>query len=152
MPRPCCCRRVAGMPRCVLFKPCGVPAASLQEVTLQVDELEAICLTDFRGLYQAKAAAAMGVSRQTLGRIVESARRKVAEALTQGKALRIEGGKVSTAVARTIRCRDCRHEWPLRAGAVPPCKCPKCESRNVCCMGGPRSRKEGRRRQPQPVN
>ena len=57
-----------------------------------MDELEALRLADLESLYQEQAAGRMKVSRQTFGRIVESARRKVAEALVEGKALRIDGG------------------------------------------------------------
>lgn len=57
------------------------------------DELEAVRLADMEGQYQEKAAKAMEVSRATFGRIVESARRKIVEALVLGKALKIEGGK-----------------------------------------------------------
>jgi uncharacterized protein len=62
----------------------------LEEVCLSLDELEAIRLADFEGLYHEEAAGRMKVSRQTLGRILSQARRKVAEALIEGKALKIE--------------------------------------------------------------
>ena len=64
----------------------------LEYVALTVDELEAIRLADLEGLYQEQAAAHMNVSRQTFGRILEAAHKKVAEALVHGKALSIEGG------------------------------------------------------------
>ena len=57
---------------------------------LSLDEIEAIRLADYEGLYQEEAAARMKISRQTLGRILNEAHRKVAEALIQGKALKIE--------------------------------------------------------------
>jgi predicted DNA-binding protein (UPF0251 family) len=60
-------------------------------VTLRCDEAESVRLADLQGLYQADAANRMGVSRQTFGRIVESARRKIADAIINGKCLRIEG-------------------------------------------------------------
>ncbi len=131
MSRPCCCRRVAGVPRCALFKPAGVPAASLEKVVLKVDELEAIRLTDLEGLYQEEAASRMRVSRQTLARIVESARKKVAEALVQGKALQIEGGVVEMAQVRTFKCYECQHVWDLPFGTGRPAGCPQCKSRNI---------------------
>jgi predicted DNA-binding protein (UPF0251 family)/predicted Fe-Mo cluster-binding NifX family protein len=65
------------------------------EVILTFDEAEAIRLADLEGLYQQAAAQRMGVSRQTFGRIVESARAKTADALLNGKKLRIEGGAVA---------------------------------------------------------
>ena len=94
MPRPRQCRRVAQLPQATFFKPRGVPLRVLQQVGLTVDELEALRLADLEGLYQEEAAGRMNVSRQTFGRIVEAARRKVADALVNGKALSIEGGPV----------------------------------------------------------
>jgi predicted DNA-binding protein (UPF0251 family)/predicted Fe-Mo cluster-binding NifX family protein len=77
-----------------VMKPAGVPARDLEVVTLGLDEAEAIRLADLEGLYQEAAARSMGVSRPTFGRIVESARRKVADAVLNGKALRVEGGEI----------------------------------------------------------
>jgi predicted DNA-binding protein (UPF0251 family) len=80
----------------------------LEDVTVTVDELEAIRLADLEGLYQEEAAKKMDVSRQTFGRIVESAHRKIAEALVTGKALKIEGGEIEmTTLLRKFRCTDC---------------------------------------------
>jgi predicted DNA-binding protein (UPF0251 family) len=62
----------------------------LKEVALATDEWEAIRLADAEGRYQMEAAKAMGVSRQTFDRIIARARRKIAEALVHGHALRIE--------------------------------------------------------------
>lgn len=78
----------------VLFFPMGLPREGCEEVVLGVDELEAIRLADLFGLYHEEAAQQMGVSRATFGRILESARRKVAEALVLGKGIRVEGGDV----------------------------------------------------------
>lgn len=97
MPRPCCRRRIAGAPPAGVFKPAGIPGRFLEEVVLGLDGLEALRLADLEGLYQEEAAARMGVSRATFGRIVADARRRVAEALVGGKLLRIEGGPVDTA-------------------------------------------------------
>jgi len=57
---------------------------------LNLDELEAVRLADLQGSYHEEAAKEMKVSRATFGRIVNNARHKIAEALIQGKALRIE--------------------------------------------------------------
>jgi len=62
----------------------------LEEVVLELEEVEAIRLADGEGLYQVQAASLMGVSRQTFANILDSAHRKLAEALLHGKALRIE--------------------------------------------------------------
>ena len=94
MPRPCKRRWIAGLPQSVVYKPAGIPASALEWLSLGLDEFEAIRLVDYEGLDQAKAAELMGISRPTVTRIYASARRKIAEALTQGKAISIEGGPV----------------------------------------------------------
>ncbi len=99
MPRPRHYRRVGCMPQSSYYKPRGIPLAVLQHVTLTVDELEAIRLTDLQGMYQAQAAERMNISRQTLGRILESAHKKIADALVNGKALSIQGGPFKLAAA-----------------------------------------------------
>jgi predicted DNA-binding protein (UPF0251 family) len=100
-----------------VFKPAGVPACRLQWLNLTLDEFEALRLADMDGLHQDKAAARMGVSRQTFGRIVENARRKVAQVLHSGMALSIEGGTVRTTARRCPGCgrkghpgADCRRK------------------------------------------
>jgi predicted DNA-binding protein (UPF0251 family)/predicted Fe-Mo cluster-binding NifX family protein len=77
------------------FKPSGGSAGKTEEVVLTFDEAEALRLADLEGLYQQAAAQRMGVSRPTFGRIIESARRKTADALINGKRILIDGGKVS---------------------------------------------------------
>jgi predicted DNA-binding protein (UPF0251 family) len=98
MPRPIHCRRVGCLPQANFYKPRGIPLAVLQHTTLTVDELEAIRLADLQGLYQEQAAEKMNVSRQTFGRILESAHKKIADALVNGKALLIKGGSIELAV------------------------------------------------------
>jgi predicted DNA-binding protein (UPF0251 family) len=98
MPRPRHFRRVACLPQATFYKPRGIPLSVLQHVNLTVDELEAIRLADLQGMYQEKAADKMNISRQTLGRILESAHKKIADALVNGKALSIEGGTIELAV------------------------------------------------------
>ncbi len=100
----------------------------LEEVALSVDEFEALRLADLEGLYQDGAAERMGVSRATFGRIVETARRKVAEALVLGKALKIGGGVVAWAGMRHFKCESCRHEWSRPLGTGRPEACPSCRS------------------------
>lgn len=69
------------------FKPCGVRGRGLETIELQADELEALRLMDFEGLYQEECAERMGISRTTLSRTLAEARRKVADALLHGKRL-----------------------------------------------------------------
>ena len=92
MPRPMKRRCIESEPAVDYFKPRGVPMMDLLEVYLTVDGLEAIRLVDREGLSLQDAAERMNVSRHTLGRLLADARRRVAEALVQGRALRIEGG------------------------------------------------------------
>jgi predicted DNA-binding protein (UPF0251 family) len=82
------------------FKPRGVPLSALEEITLTIDELEALRLADHERMYQEQAAQMMRVSRQTFGRIIDSAHQKIADALVNGKAVRIEGGSVETMSAK----------------------------------------------------
>lgn len=89
MPRKKCFRRICHSPDTILFKPAGKPMSMVQTVIMELDELEAIRLADGQGLYHEEAAKQMGVSRQTFGRILEQARKKVAAALINGMALRI---------------------------------------------------------------
>jgi uncharacterized protein len=90
LPRPRKPRFVSGFPAMTAFVPQGLPVTG--KVSLTVEELEAIRLSDFEGLDQEAAAGMMGVSRHTFGRVLACARAIVAEALVTSKALRIEGG------------------------------------------------------------
>lgn len=92
MPRPPRCRLVQDNPAVTYFKPQGIPLRDLAEVCLAVDSFEAIRLADLEGLTMEEAAARMGVSRHTFGRVLAEGRRAVAEALVRGRALRISGG------------------------------------------------------------
>lgn len=89
MPRSKCRRHIENEPDTTYFKPVGIPLRELNEISLELDELEAIRLADLEGMYQDKAADRMKVSRQTFGRIIGSAHKKIAEALINGKAIKI---------------------------------------------------------------
>ena len=94
MPRKEKSRWIEGQPPVSVFKPAGIPARSLERVTLRLDEYEALRLADYEGLRQEDVAERLRVSRPTVSRILESARRTVAAAFVEGKALFIEGGPV----------------------------------------------------------
>ncbi len=115
MARPVSERLLGGSIPPRVLKPAGIPARDLAEVRLGLDEAEALRLADLEGLYQEAAARSMGVSRQTFGRIVESARRKVADAVLNGKVLRIEGGEVSI---RNEGEKTMKIAVPVQAGLV----------------------------------
>lgn len=90
MPRRKKCRNIRCQPDALYYKPRGIPAEELEENILTLDEVEALRLADVENRSHEEAAAAMGVSRATFGRIVASARRSVAEALLTGKAIRMQ--------------------------------------------------------------
>ena len=74
------------------FKPSGVPLIELNEVNLNVEELEAIRFKDYDKLEQKEAADKMHVSQPTFHRMLKEARKKIADALINGKAIKIQGG------------------------------------------------------------
>jgi len=94
MVRPRLCRRVRFNPEVIYFKPRGIPLRELEEVILHVDEYESVRLKDLEGLEQEDCAKKMNVSQPTFHRLVSSARKKIADAIINGKAIKIEGGKV----------------------------------------------------------
>ncbi len=130
MPRPFKFRRVYCRPGSNYFKPRGTPINLLEEVNLSMDEFEAVRLVSLEGMYQEDAAKKMNISRQTLGNILSSANRKIADCLVNAKALKIEGGVVKM-IERYFICYDCKNEWTLPYGAGRPNECPKCKSANI---------------------
>ena len=141
MPRPPKCRTITGFPGAASFKPAGIPARNLEEVVITIDEFEALRLADHEGLYHEDAAASMGISRQTFGNILTEARKKTAECLVQGKALRIEGALSDLAIqeeyALCERCgKSSSKEIPERCpfcsgeGILNPADCPRRKKRD----------------------
>jgi predicted DNA-binding protein (UPF0251 family) len=95
MARPKKCRLVYAEPNVTYFKPRAVPLIGLEEVELTVEEFEAIRLKDLKGFEQIKVGKKMGISQPSLHRLLLSARKKIAEALVNGKAIKIYGGSYS---------------------------------------------------------
>lgn len=135
MGRPKCCRRIQARPTVLAYGPLhgSRPAeeASGGEtagLALTLDEFEALRLADLEGLYHETAAERMKVSRPTFGRIVKSARNKVARMLVEGAALRIEPGRPLPEGEMVYICTTCRHEWhaQVAAGAPGASTCPSC--------------------------
>jgi len=140
MPRPIKCRRIFFEPRFTYFKPAGIRLVNLKEVKLTMDEFEAIRLKDLEKLQQKDAAKKMKISQPTFHRLLESARKKVAEALVNCKALRIGGGvymmvdyKTEKPSIKKFKCYEpgCNYEWEVPHGVRRPSKCPKCGSINI---------------------
>ncbi|MBQ1290815.1 MAG: DUF134 domain-containing protein [Lachnospiraceae bacterium] len=90
MPRPKRNRRIRGYPDYWTFSPEG--SAHPETLLLSLDEYEAIRVIDFLRMTQEECAAQMGVSRSTVTSIYDSARSKLADALVNGKRIRIAGG------------------------------------------------------------
>lgn len=124
MGRPRKPRLVGLLPGVRYFKPQGDPLSELQEVQISLEEFEALRLKDLEGLDQEESAQRMGISRPTFQRVLDQAHFKVAEALVDGMALRIEGGDYQ-AVPSQFRCRGCGHGWEqvMSSRAHVPCPC-----------------------------
>ncbi len=74
------------------FRPAGEGLTEPEKMVLTVDEFEAVRLKDLEGLDQSVCAEKMDISQPTFHRLVISARKKIADALTNGKSIKIEGG------------------------------------------------------------
>ena len=138
MPRPIKWRRVAFIPEVTYFKPAGIPLRGLEEICLSVEEAEAIRLKDTEGLGQEECAEKMSISRPTFQRVLGSARRKIADALLNGKAIRIEGGNFEMAVRR-FHCLE-GHEWDVPFEIMmsrPPQSCPTCDTPSILPLQPP---------------
>lgn len=138
MPRKRCCGRIDEYPVCKKFVSCN--AGSREPVYLGVEEAEAIRLKDFKGYDQEQCAGEMGLTRPTFQRILAAARKKAAQALTEGRTIIIEGGHFIMK-NRVFECLDCGETWE-----VEPCleggkhgyeiACPKCGSMNKAKLEG----------------
>ncbi|MFH1471150.1 MAG: DUF134 domain-containing protein [Candidatus Micrarchaeota archaeon] len=95
MARPRKCRMVDAEPDVTYFKPRGIPLIELKEVELTVEEFEAIRLNDLGEKEQKEVGKKMGVSQPTLHRLLVSARKKISDAIVNGKAIKIHGGTYS---------------------------------------------------------
>ena len=104
------------MPGVTYFKPAGIPLRALEEIILTVEEAEAIRLKDLEGLEQEEGAEKMNISRPTFQRVLASARQKIASALLNGKAIRIEGGNFEVSPLH-LYCAS-NHEWEVPFQAV----------------------------------
>ena len=125
-------RCVASIPEITYFKPVGIPYRTLEEVCLSVEEAEAIRLKDLVGLEQSECAKRMNISRPTFHRVLAAARGKLADALLNGKAIRIEGGNFELATRRFYCING--HQWDVSFKDMmtkSPELCPTCASPNI---------------------
>ena len=111
MPRPPKNRRVECNPGAYYFKPRAVPLSILEEIILKIDELESLRLADYLALSHEQAAIKMKISRATFGRIIETARNKIVDAILNGKAIRIVGEIPKQVKEKSfVKCGKCNDE------------------------------------------
>ena len=92
MPRPKKCRKICSLPGNDSFGPIGGVGKQGETVVMALDEYETIRIIDLLGLTQEECAEQMGVARTTVQAVYNSARRKLADVLVNGKELCIRGG------------------------------------------------------------
>ena len=97
--RPKKVRYIQKMPKIVQFSPRGKPGRP-DEIELSIDQFEAFKLADYQGFNQTQGALAMRLSRASFGRILREARRRIADALTHGKIIKIRMGNVQIGVTK----------------------------------------------------
>lgn len=90
MPRPRKCRKIRGNFDVYYYKPKGVGLSDLEEVQLELDEMEALRLVDFEEMNMDEAAKKMKISKPTICRLTNSGRKKLADAVCNGKAISIQ--------------------------------------------------------------
>ena len=134
MPRPQYNRIVHEPPLFSKFKPVGARGHDLEQILLALDEFEAIRLADQLGLSHASAADEMEISRSTFTRLIEKARKKIADFIIQGRLLTIEGGSIHFR-NNIIRCQNCGHMFKINFEQTIT-ECPACRSRNLINLAG----------------
>jgi predicted DNA-binding protein (UPF0251 family) len=120
-------RRITMLPPMEGFKPFGVPMRELESVVLLYEEFESIRLADYENLTQEEAAERMNISRPTFTRLYEKARRSIAKAFIEGKAIIIQGGNYVTD-DYWYKCQDC-HETMNTLKPIKQCR--KCDSDKI---------------------
>ena len=109
------------------YKPFGIPLRQLESVTLLFEEFEAIRLVDHEDLRQEEAAKKMDVSRPTFTRIINQARKKVAKAFVEGRAILIQGGNYITEDS-WYKCQRCNETMTT---LKPAKQCRNCNSEEI---------------------
>ena len=130
MARPIKCRRVGFIPNITSFVPEGNLEDNDVVIHMTLEELEAIRLMDLIELDQIKSAEEMNISRGTMQRILNSARKKVADSLINGKKIIISGGDYKISSCKYI-CKKCGNKYLDNEDAV--VNCPSCGSNRYVC-------------------
>jgi len=134
MPRRKKNRIVCNPPLYTEFKPVGIRSRQLARTVLTLDEYEAVRLADGLRMSHADAAEEMEISRSTFTRLIEQARRKVADFLTTGKLLCVSGGNIHFR-RNIIRCLNCGHMFNTELSSS-PAECPSCGSETLVDLAG----------------
>lgn len=131
MPRPIKSRRVENLPQYTYFIPAGRRKCEIEDIIIKVEELEAMRLKDIEELNQEECAEKMNVSRQTFQNIIDSARKKIATAIIEGKGISISGGNYTRNVCQ-YKCIACGNIYEIRYEEDRSI-CPICGSKEVVC-------------------
>jgi predicted DNA-binding protein (UPF0251 family) len=129
MPKPKKKRQVQHPPYVIFFKPQGIPMVHLDQMILTIDEYEAIRLADHEGMKHNEASEMMNISRPTFTRLLNDAHSKVADAIVNGKAVKIEGGNF-TFLKNKLLCNSCNNIWTVSSNSSPG-TCPECNNDDI---------------------
>lgn len=130
MARPIKIRKLITPHKKVVFKPDVKSGRNGSKVILLPDEYETIKLVDYENMHHTQAAKILGVSRPTLTRTYEKARRKIAESLVELKALDVEEGRTVLGDL-WYKCSNCESLFNIPKNGTEPCKCPLCFSKLI---------------------
>ena len=134
MPRPQDNRIVHEPPLFSEFKPIGARGHDLKPIQLTLDEFEALRLADQLGYSHELAASEMEISRSTFTRLIEKARKKIADFLIHGKLLIIDGGSIHFR-NNIIKCQECGHMFRTNFEQILT-ECPVCGSKHLMNLAG----------------
>ena len=112
------------------FRPMWLRPRYGRAITLHLEEYEVLRLIDYEGMVHEEVAGLMKVSRPTVTRIYESARKKLGQALVEGRSFYIEGGEIKITETHYL-CEECqeRISQPLEDEAL--IVCPACSSERL---------------------
>ncbi len=133
MPRIKALRTLQELPAVKGFRPLWMRPNYRSAVVMQLEEYEAIRLMDYENLTHEQAAEKMGVSRPTVTRIYEQARKKLATALVEGRSFLIEGGEIQLSGVH-FYCEACQAKFnqPVQDSQITAC--PQCGSQKVISL------------------
>ena len=134
MPRNKAIRTLNELPVVKGFRPLWLRQNYRQAVTIQLEEYESLRLIDYENLTQEQAAERMNVSRPTVTRIYEQARKKVTQAIVEGRSFFIEGGEIELRGEHYF-CEKCRHKFIFKKNEKIPEVCPECGSPQLLNLG-----------------